>query len=153
MKRPEPIHKIFAASDAGLGRLLRNASHHQTLQRELERILPPELIGRCRVAGMEKGILCVQTDSPVWANRLRFLATQIVDQLQGGGPFRELHSLKISVCALPDNPPPSRMKRNGDTDSAELLRSASRHQSSPKLQKSLQRLARGIEGNRPKATR
>lgn len=148
MDRPESIHKIIAAQNRKLAHILKGADQLQLLQKQVEEHLPAELVGKLRIAGLERGKLFAHVDSPVWASRLRYCQANIVEQVS---KTWGVNSLSISVCPLP---PAFRkrisVQRPSDGASAEFLTDFAQDMlSNPVLENSLKRLARCLAHNPP----
>jgi hypothetical protein len=72
----------------------------------VRRLLPPEMAPHCLHAALDGERVCLLTDGPVWASRLRFLVPQLVAGL--AGRFPQVHEVRIRIsppgieCPQPD---------------------------------------------------
>ncbi len=87
----------FAEPNSPLSKVLYRASkilnHQQTVRAAIE----PSCRPHCWLANYRNGTLYLQTDSSVWATRLRMQQRAIIQQLKKTTVFSALHSVKVSI--------------------------------------------------------
>ena len=59
-------------------------------------ILPPQLYQHCRIASVENGVLKIKVDSPVYANELKWAASELVEQLKEKCPKARIREIKCT---------------------------------------------------------
>lgn len=103
------------------------------------------LIGHVNIAIAQQGILVLMAHSPVWANRLRYLSSDILNHLRCSQADIEINDIQIRVHNLTiQQAPPAPAHKNKPAisrSSAELLQSAADHISDQRLKNTLQRIA------------
>ena len=85
-------HRAAAALLAGVERDAR-------LLQATRRLLPEELAPHCLHASLEGERLCLLTDGPVWASRLRFSVPQVLAGLAVGFPSTREVRIRISPAS------------------------------------------------------
>jgi len=138
---------LLAHSDRQFKRLLAHAESLHRLQRELWPHLPANLRSRVRVANIKGDTLIIQAESPVWANRARFHAPDLLEvRVQGEGKHPRLGAVKVTVRApeghsrrLPRPPAAALSER-----SAACVLGVAAGISDPRLRTALARLARHV---------
>ena len=143
-------HHVKAPS-ARLRRLIRQAEQLQNLDSELRARLPSPLKHHCQLANLKGDTAIIQTESPVWANRLRFQTALLLVHLRDISK-RKLTRVKITVC--PTEYPPHREPRpplRVSEHSADVLAAAAIGIKDPDLRAALRRLARHVNRKPPAA--
>lgn len=140
MNNPLQVKKLLGGSQ--YARLVSQARYLQQLDEHCQALLPEPLQGHCRVLSLRDGTLVLAADSPVWAARLKFHASQLVKQLNRQQGVK-LRTIRIRV--RPPHRPmetvtpgtPFRLGRQGAT----AIRQAADCVSDPGLKSALLRLA------------
>ena len=78
-KDPVPCSRFLA--NAALP-ILERARRLQRLEQAVLRLLPENLSAHCTVQNLKNEILVLATSSPAWAARLRFVAPDLIKQLE-----------------------------------------------------------------------
>jgi hypothetical protein len=73
------------------------AGEYQAVSRLWGKIVPANFSGRCRVAGIEDGIVKLQADSPSVAFELRLDSQKYLSQIQKACPALRIKRLKFTV--------------------------------------------------------
>ena len=74
-----PCSRILAAAALPI---LERARHLQQLEQAVLQLLPDNLSAHCNVQNLKSEILVLSTSSPAWAARLRFVAPDLIKQLE-----------------------------------------------------------------------
>lgn len=146
MKRSgnQSIGQFLRGIKSGRGQSLpQTLAAHQALEKRLLRHLPMPVREHCRLGQIRDNTLIIFVDSAAWATRLRFMATQIVKQLQRDDSVT-LNRLEVRI--LPQNMPstsaaPVRAPARLSVENANLISSLARGVDDDKLSRALQRLA------------
>jgi hypothetical protein len=138
--KPLRINNLLGKSE--VARLLARARALNKLDAELHDLIPPPLNDHCRILSIRDDTLVLAADSPVWAARLRFQATQLVKQLSNSRTVN-LRTVRVRV-----RPPesrhaarPSRKQIPVTRKNSHTLREAAREVTDPGLRAALLRLA------------
>lgn len=107
----------------------------------MESIIGPELSRHCRIQNLRDDSLILQTDAPIWANRLRFALPALLEQLRAQPELQQLRDIQVRV--VPNEAPraKSRARAHLSTTAAALLRHAAEGTADPALREALRRLA------------
>lgn len=96
-----PLRALQAATEAGLGPLLKRAQWLGKLDDSLRQSLPPVLAGQCRLANVDYDKLVFLVNAPVWKSKLRLHANLLLDAAAVAG--LSVRSLVIKVApAIPN---------------------------------------------------
>ncbi|MCK5718305.1 MAG: DUF721 domain-containing protein [Thiomargarita sp.] len=80
---------------------LSHLLHHCDMLKQLNKIvkasLPVPLNQHCHVANFRNNILIIYSDSPLWANRLRFMTPELVSQLRQNRVSPTIEHIEIKV--------------------------------------------------------
>ena len=145
----------MARSPKSVRRLLQDKPTLKSLDREIaaqralltlvRQCLPADLATHCLNAQIHEDRLTLHTDSPVWATRLRYLATQLISVLKHEYP--QLREIKIRLLVT-RQPPSGRTGPAAKSDAAAAIihESALDTQPSP-LRDALLRLSRAIKAD------
>jgi hypothetical protein len=141
MNKPVRIGKY---TGGGLyAQLLSRARELMALDARLHALIPAPLNEHCSVLSIRDGTLVLAADSPVWAARLRYYTSQLVNQLSGRQTVTvrtiriRVHPPEKSFVARHRQPALRLTSRN-----AMLLRRAAGSVTDPGLKSALLRLAR-----------
>ena len=100
MKRPFRAKSVADSlshpSQGDLKALLEKANRLKSVSQSIENHLPQELQAHCRVGTINDNVLTLYTDSPNWANRLRYISSQLLTQLRAS-QYPSLMSIEIKV--------------------------------------------------------
>jgi len=88
-------HRAFSP----LQKLLRQAGNQETWTSQLRAVLPDHLARECRVMDVRGSVIVVVCGNAGAATRLRFMAPELIAQLNQLADFRSVESLKIRVSA------------------------------------------------------
>ena len=118
-----------------LGRVLAHAHRILTLDNELAQWLDTPLKAHCRVAAAGPGRLVLEADSPVWAQRLRFLLPDL------GTHFGREVTIRIAPAEL-STAPISASRTQVSREAAAALNDLAAVMDNDALKEVLQRIAR-----------
>lgn len=146
----------MTATTRHIRRLLRSAAPAAALLDELERRerllalireqLPSDLSARCVQASLTAKELTLFVESPVWVDRLRFLAPQLVDALGRTGLRIERCHVRVQPHADAAGPPAARAPRHPSSPAAAAaVRQAGAALGPGPLSSALQRLAATLD--------
>ena len=62
-----------------------------------EQLLPPRLVGHCRIIEVSGGTLNVAAETSAYANELRWASEQIIEQLQINCPKARIRTIKVTI--------------------------------------------------------
>lgn len=84
-------------------RVLARVKTLQVLQALFDKECPLELMGRCRVLGIQQAYLIVEVDNASWATQLQYRTRELLPALRRYSEFGELKkvSVRIARVALP----------------------------------------------------
>lgn len=82
--------------------LLSEIERRECLLFSVRRLLPAPLAGHCRQATIEGGQLRLLVDSPVWVDRLRLIAPELIDALRANGGANGIEIETCRVRAAPE---------------------------------------------------
>ncbi len=88
--------------DSLLSRALFLAGLHKSLQS----ILPADLKPHCQLANIRDGVVIMIASSSIWASRLRFHQTELLNYLRNEYGLH-IHTLKIKVSTVSSSTPKS----------------------------------------------
>ena len=125
-----------------LNHLEHEISAQRALLAEIRRFLPGVLASHCVSARLHGQRLVLHTDSPDWASRLRFLATELISVLENSG--RSLREIKIKqlparIQGSKRLNPAHRSRTAGD-----IVAESAQHVESAALREALQRLSQTL---------
>ena len=109
------------------------------LQRLLANALPADLAHHCQVQNLRGATLYLQTDSSVWANRLRYLRPALLQQLQP--ELGTLHDIQVTVAPVQATPPHSKRRAKLSDSAAQILLETAESTTDPQLRAAFKRLA------------
>lgn len=126
--------------------LEREIGAQKTLLAEVRQCLPVDLANHCLAAQFHEQRLVLHTDSPVWATRLRYLATEITSLLRPRYPTLQTVSIKMLV------PQQRRSKKTRSAKKSDIA-AAIIHETAvetkhPQLRDALQRLSEALKRNK-----
>lgn len=98
----------FLRQHRAAGALLAGVERDARLLQATRRLLPEELVPHCLHASLDGERLCLLTDGPVWASRLRFSVPQVLAGLAGGFPGAREVRIRISPASADKQMPPAR---------------------------------------------
>lgn len=123
--------------------LLSHVARLKDLNEQLGRQLPAPLGKHVTVANVHQDTLVLNTASPVWASRLRYLTPAILDFVRSRPGFETLRSVRVRI-SMPDSAAPVRHSRSPlrpSQASAAHLRHVGESIPDPALRAALMRLA------------
>ncbi len=97
LKRTTSLQQALKRSTV-LSSMVTRGHELARIQRELARLLPPELEGRWGVANLRDGELVLYTGSPAWATRLRFLSQDLMRRLGERESLPQIRRIRVRVC-------------------------------------------------------
>ncbi len=96
--KPIRLSSLLEGSDTALAQVVGKASYFQDLTKSIRRSLPAEVAPHLIGTALHDKQLVLIADSAVWAARLRFLAADLLTELEREkGPGA--HSVKVKVGA------------------------------------------------------
>ncbi|MFO8024128.1 DUF721 domain-containing protein [Thiohalophilus sp.] len=113
MNSPRPLYKLLQGEKNQLADLITTTRRLRHLNQSLLSVLDQPLTDHCRIARYDSEQLVIQTDSPVWASRLRYYVPTLLQELKQNIPdLQGLKSIKIHVAPVTpapvEKPPPQR---------------------------------------------
>lgn len=154
---PRHIRGHLQAS-AAISALLADLQRQEALLERVRAALPDPMAGHCVQATLEDGHLTLVVDSPVWVDRLRFLAPQLSVKLSGrlstdpDPPADEADAIRdCRVRAQPAlqlgaaRPAPRWYRGGASPDAVRSVESAAAALGTSPLADSLRRLAKTLE--------
>jgi hypothetical protein len=133
-----------------LQQLCSQIQNQQKLLHKIKQLLPDTLAPHCYTAVQRQTQLILTTDSPVWANRLRYQAPSLLQQIRVTKPNIaniKVHSRPQPRPAVLHTPLP-KIQRTSNTNQASLVYDSARHTQHPALCNALQRLAKTLYEHR-----
>ncbi|GHC32477.1 hypothetical protein GCM10010082_28680 [Kushneria pakistanensis] len=124
-----------------LAPLIHTAGILLEAQEHLLKALPDELQDHVRVGGYHDGNLTLMTDRAVWLTWLRFERQRLLSLLRQLPAFQDLAGLTFKVRPIRPVYTPHARTRELPEAAASQLRDCARDITSPRLKKSLERLA------------
>nr|WP_245955181.1 DciA family protein [Kushneria indalinina] len=124
-----------------LAPLIHTAGVLLEAQEHLLKTLPDELSDHVRVGGYHDGNLTLMTDRAVWLTWLRFERQRLLTLLRQLPAFHDLSGLTFKVRPIKPVYTPHPRTRELPETAASQLRECARDTTSPRLRKSLERLA------------
>lgn len=129
---------------------LKHLEHEIGAQKALlarvHRLLPGELATHCVAARVDGRRLVLHCDSPVWASKLRFLATELRSLLQTDYP--SLREIKIKLLPQRGRVERRRMPARHSDLAAEMVRDSARALPPSRLRDALERLGKALKPKR-----
>jgi hypothetical protein len=142
MKSPRPVD-ITLKQRGQLQSITGHARQLQSWQRVIQSCLNEPLCSHVQLANFRNGLLILQTDSPVWASKLRYLVPELVKQCRSHPAFQSLRDIRILVSPFRLTPEPEPPRRPTlSAASRQLLEKTADHIDHPGLKASLLRLSR-----------
>lgn len=138
-RRPHSLHWWLNAERSALASIARNTRYNTRLQQQLQRRLPQDLLGQWQLARLDAQLLCIVTENPVWATRLRYRRNALLQSAElilGRRPQQLQIRIQPTVSSLRPQPPPHLSATAADS----LRRSANSMEPGP-LREALLRLA------------
>jgi len=93
----KPINPIRYSSNTLLGQIVQKAKQLQTLEQQMRAHLAADLAKHCKVANYHHGCLVIETDSAVWATRLRYSTPDLLTSLRQEEKLYQLRSIRHYV--------------------------------------------------------
>lgn len=137
------VEQVLRTSSGSLADTLTHAGRLQRLNAVLVRHLAADIVDHCQAGNLRGHTLVLHTDSAPWATKLRFLAPQLLRELQRERGLARLERIEVRI--LPQSPVALRPTRTAvpiGKSSREHLLSAARSVRDPRLQAALERLAK-----------
>ncbi|MFC0336059.1 hypothetical protein SAMN05421848_2797 [Kushneria avicenniae] len=138
--RAQPVGQLLRTRGS-LAPLIQTANTLFEAQEHLVSALPEEIRDHVRVGGYHEGHLTLITDRAVWLTWLRFERQRLLTLLRQLPAFHAIEGLTFKVRPIrPDYTPQARTRELPEA-AADQLRECARDTTSPRLKKSLERLA------------
>jgi hypothetical protein len=137
------IQDLLQRTRHNLAPLLVQAGRLHAVEQIIYQSLHASQVLPCRVANIKNGdTLLLQTDSPVWATRLRYQTPKLLETLRNTPEWGSIQHIRIQVRPAA-HPPRSRPSRriNLSHQNATLLRTTAESLTDPRLKSALLRLA------------
>lgn len=138
--RAQPVGQLLRTRGS-LAPLIQTAGVLLEAQEHLLDKLPDELKDHVRVGGYHDGHLTLMTDRAVWLTWLRFERQRLLTLLRQLPAFEGLKGLTFKVRPIQPAYTPQSQTRELPEAAADQLRECARDITSPRLKKSLERLA------------
>lgn len=138
--RAQPVGQLLRTRGA-LAPLIHTAGILLEAQEHLLATLPDELKDHVRVGGYRDGHLTLMTDRAVWLTWLRFERQRLLSLLRQLPALQDLQGLTFKVRPIRPTYTPQAQTRELPEAAADQLRECARDTTSPRLRKSLERLA------------
>jgi hypothetical protein len=142
MKSLRPIKTTFGQRGT-LHAISSHARQLESLQRIIQACLNEPMCSHVQLANYRNSLLILQTDSPVWASKLRYLVPELIKQCQLHPSFQSLRDIRILVAPFrAEAKPVKRPQPRLSAASRQLLESTAENITDPELKASLLRLSR-----------
>lgn len=138
-QRPQRLRWWLREDNAVFSRIAHHARISSRLQRQLQAVLPQDLIGHWRVAKLDAQALCLVTENALWATQLRYRRTILLrgaEATLGQRPRQLRIQIEPAISARPPRPP-AQLSRAA----AESLRQSAECMEQGPLREALLRLA------------
>jgi len=140
-KKPQSIANLLSKST--FQQLLRRTNAIERLNSLLKQVVSSPLKEHCQAVGVAAGKLLIQTDSPVWASRLRYQQQGILALLKKNDELSFLTGLSIQVRPEAGKKNPTKRKAAAPSaDSAAQMDRLAEEIHDPKLKEALRKIAR-----------
>lgn len=97
MKKPENFtHHLFESGTSSFRQIINHVYELQAINQLLHTLIEPTLAEHCQVANMRDNSLILQTDSSVWAMKLRYQFPDILQKLRESG-LRRLNKIECYI--------------------------------------------------------
>ncbi len=136
---PKPLTELLRNASATQQQLVSKAARLQKMQTRLHQLLPTDLAAHVQVANLRGDRLVLTADASAWASRLRYLSTDLLQQLRSDG--WRCQRIDIKVAALHAPPPVPKVKRSLSDASRRLLLQTAKHIDNPEIAATLEKLA------------
>jgi hypothetical protein len=140
--KPYSVARILNTTRGNLEPLLERAYFLQTLTLTLRETLDPALASHVTFANLRDNTAVMTADTPAWLTQLRYQAPTILQQLRQQPGLENLRRIQFRVqpAEHPADTPVIRYARRSQTG-AQVLESAAKGTTDPKLAAALQRLS------------
>lgn len=138
-KLNSPPRALQAATEAGLGPLIKRAQWLGELDHSLRQNLPAALAGQCRLANVDHSKLVFLVNAPAWKSKLRLHANLLLDAAAVAG--LSVRSLVIKVAPTLLNSPEEPIGKPLSLVARDSLRSTAQSLGDPELRAQLLKLA------------
>ena len=91
----EALAEIMEPRHTGITQRYEAASR---LSEAWARLLPEEILRRCRIVDLAAGLLTIEVDSPSYMYELRISSQQLVEHLRRECPEAKLRAMKITLA-------------------------------------------------------
>lgn len=122
------------------GQLLAQARQLRLLEKALRQLLPGDLADHCRIQNLRGTTLYLEVDSPIWANRLRYLLPALPQKMQKLPGLQSVINIELAVVPRQESTVHTRHVTLSST-AAQLILDSAEATSDPQLQAALRRLA------------
>ncbi|MCS4503821.1 hypothetical protein KBTX_02007 [wastewater metagenome] len=137
--RPKVLRGVLHRGNTVLERLGARTRETTRWQRRLQRVLPDELHGQWRLAGLDRDALALVAHSPIWATQLRYRQGELLEAAAS------LIDQRPRTCRITVEPPRLRTRRAPPRrlsgTNARLLETTAEGCDDPRLADALRRLA------------
>ena len=141
---PKTVQSLLSHSDGTLAHLFAQAGELSRINRLLTTVLSQALAPHVRACAIHADTLVLQTDSPVWATRLRLEQQRLLAEIRAVDGLAAINALRITVT-VPLTPqvrqtPGLRLSATA----ASTLAQCAESQTDPALRAALLRLSRRV---------
>jgi len=115
------------------------------IRQVIAQIMPPESLSHVQFCRIENRILKVTLDNASWLARLRFISSQLIDELNRAGVTVTDTTWHVAPEKIKVEPrPKNRRKRNRSRASANILQATAESMESDDLQRALLKVAQQL---------
>lgn len=139
---PKRFKHFLQDTDKTLGKLvIQNSRLNQVFTNVIDKI-DPSIRDHCKIASFKNNILLIHTDSSIWASKLRYYTSDILNILHDETNYNNIKSIRIKV--IPETPLITTNKKPAylSTTSALILKKLAESINDPKLRDSFLKIAR-----------
>lgn len=100
MSELQRFNKLVGKEGVSFRNTLERARQLHQLSSLITQCLDPAIAQHCQLANVRGDTLVIQSDSPGWASKLRYLGPQIINCLQQHQRLRAIKRIKVRVAPL-----------------------------------------------------
>ena len=144
-KNPVPVATLLSPRGKQLNPLIIEAKRLTQIKILLNQSLDYQIAEHIEVCKVEKNLLILLTDSPVWATRLRYMQQQIIGRLHQYALTKNISKISIKVRPLNlKNQKPKQASRHMalSKSAADQILEETQGISDPKLKAAFERIAK-----------
>jgi len=96
-KNPIQIAKLLTIHNKQVNTIVSEARRLNEIKIIISQSLDQQVADHIEVAKARSGVLTLITDSPVWATRIRYTQSEIINSLKNYAVTKNIHSLSVKV--------------------------------------------------------